>query len=237
MIGRRRSANPFDPPFEQLPEVLPIFPLSGVLLLPGGRLPLNIFEPRYLAMFLDSLGGHRMIGMVQPTMPGGFAGDGLPDDNGPPPVEGVGCAGRIVAFSETEDGRLLVTLAGLIRFETGRELPLHGNGYRRVHTNYDRFRDDFDGDDAVVELDRPRLMSALQGFFRARKLQGDWSGLKKASDDNLVTSLSMICPFAPSEKQALLEAPDGSARARLLIALLEMAAMGGGGEPETPSRH
>jgi Lon protease-like protein len=236
VIGRRPSTNPFDPPFEQLPEALPIFPLSGVLLLPGGRLPLNIFEPRYLAMFFDALGGHRMIGMLQPTMPGGFAGDGLPDDSGPPPVEGMGCAGRIVAFSETDDGRLLITLAGLIRFETGKELPLHAHGYRRVIPNYERFRSDLDGDDMAIELDRARLMTALEGFFRARKLQGDWSGLKRASDDNLVTSLAMVCPFAPSEKQALLEAPDGSARARLLIALLEMAAMGGG-EPETPSRH
>ena len=234
MAGRR--SNPFDPAFEQLPEALPIFPLNGVLLLPGGRLPLNIFEPRYLAMFFDSLGGHRMIGMLQPTMPGGFAGDGLPSESGPPPVEGVGCAGRVVAFSETEDGRLLITLAGLIRFETGKELPLHANGYRRVIPNYERFRDDLEGDEAEIELDRSRLMTALEGYFRARKLQGDWSGLKRASDDNLVTSLAMVCPFAPSEKQALLEAPDGSARARLLIALLEMAAMGGG-EPESPSRH
>ncbi len=233
MAGRR--SNPFDPAFEQLPEALPIFPLSGVLLLPGGRLPLNIFEPRYLAMFFDALGGHRMIGMLQPTMPGGFAGDGLPSEGGPPPVEGVGCAGRIVAFSETDDGRLLITLAGLIRFETGKELPLHANGYRRVIPNYERFRDDLD-DESEIELDRTRLTAALEGYFRARKLQGDWSGLKRASDDNLVTSLAMVCPFAPSEKQALLEAPDGSARARLLIALLEMAAMGGG-EPETPSRH
>jgi len=229
-------SNPFDPAFEQLPEALPIFPLSGVLLLPGGRLPLNIFEPRYLAMFFDALGGHRMIGMLQPTMPGGFAGDGLPAESGPPPVEGVGCAGRIVAFSETDDGRLLITLAGLIRFETGKELPLHTNGYRRVIPNYERFRNEFDGHELEVELDRARLMAALEGYFRARKLQGDWSGLKRASDDNLVTSLAMVCPFAPSEKQALLEAPDGSARARLLIALLEMAAMGGG-EPESPSRH
>ena len=236
MIGRRPSTNPFDPAFEQLPEVVPIFPLNGVLLLPGGRLPLNIFEPRYLAMFFDALGGHRMIGMLQPTMPGGFAGDGLPTESGPPPVEAVGCAGRIVAFSETDDGRLLVTLAGLIRFEAGKELALHANGYRRVTAHYERFRGDLDGDDLASEFDRSRLMTALEGFFRARRLQGDWSGLKKASDDNLVTSLSMICPFAPSEKQALLEAPDGSARARLLIALLEMAAMGGG-EPGTPSRH
>lgn len=236
MIGRRPSPSPFDPAFEQLPEVLPIFPLSGVLLLPGGRLPLNIFEPRYLSMFFDTLAGHRMIGMLQPTMPGGYAGGGLPSDSGPPPVEGVGCAGRIVAFSETDDGRLLVTLAGLIRFETGKELPPHAHGYRRVMPHYDRFRDDLEGDEAVIELDRPRLMAALEGFFRARKLQGDWSGLKKAGDDNLVTSLAMVCPFAPAEKQALLEAPDGSSRARLLIALLEMAAMGGG-EPGSPSRH
>ena len=124
MTDRVPGRNPFEPSLEQLPETLPIFPLSGVLLLPGGKLPLNIFEPRYLAMIFDSLAGHRMIGMVQPMQPGGYAGDGLPTDDGRPKVHKVGCAGRIVSFNETEDGRLLLALSGVCRFEIGRELDL-----------------------------------------------------------------------------------------------------------------
>ena len=114
--------NPFEPSFEQLPETLPIFPLSGVLLLPGGKLPLNVFEPRYLARVFEALAGHRMIGMVQPLQPGGYAGDGMPTDDGRPPVHRIGCAGRIVSFNETEDGRLLLALSGVSRFEIVREL-------------------------------------------------------------------------------------------------------------------
>ncbi|MGD9885697.1 MAG: LON peptidase substrate-binding domain-containing protein [Reyranella sp.] len=220
----RRS--PFEPSFEQLPEALPIFPLSGVLLLPGGRLPLNIFEPRYLAMVFDALAGHRMIGMVQPMQPGGFAGDGLPTGDGRPPVHKIGCAGRIVSFSETEDGRLLLALAGVCRFETSRELEPAQGGYRRVSALFSPYRADFDHADELVELDRERLMAALAAFFRGRNLSTDWDAVKKAADSNLVTSLSMVLPFGPAEKQALLEAADTSARAKLLIALLEMSAFG-----------
>ncbi len=227
--------NPFDPAFEQLPEVLPIFPLTGVLLLPGGRLPLNVFEPRYLAMFQESLAGHRLIGMVQPRQAGGFAGDGLPADGGAPPVQAIGCAGRVVSFAETPDGRLMITLSGLIRFEVGRELALH-SGYRRVVPRFERFRADLDDSDRPFELDHGRLMAALQAFFRARKLSTDWDALKNAGNGDLVSSLAMVCPFAPDEKQALLEAANPEARARLLVALLEMAAMGGAG-PAGGSRH
>ncbi|MFO1081317.1 MAG: LON peptidase substrate-binding domain-containing protein [Reyranellaceae bacterium] len=220
----RRS--PFEPSFEQLPETLPIFPLSGVLLLPGGRLPLNIFEPRYLAMVFDALAGSRLIGMVQPVQPGGFAGDGLPTSGGPPPVHRIGCAGRIVSFSETDDGRLMLTLSGVCRFETARELdPAHG-GYRRVSSVFSPFRGDLDHADETVELDRERLMAALSAFFRSRNLSTDWEAVKKAADANLVTSLSMVLPFGPAEKQALLEAKDSAARAKLLIAFLEMNAYG-----------
>ena len=220
------TRNPFEPSFEQLPETLPIFPLSGVLLLPGGRLPLNIFEPRYLAMIFDSLAGHRLIGMVQPTQPGGYAGDGLPAADGKPKVHRVGCAGRIVSFSETEDGRLLLALAGVCRFEIGRELDLAQGGYRRVSSLFAPYRADLDQADQMVELDRERLMAALAAFFRNRNLSTDWEAVKKAADGNLVTSLSMVLPFGPAEKQALLEAEDTSARAKLLVAFLEMGAFG-----------
>jgi hypothetical protein len=221
-----RGRNPFEPSFEQLPETLPIFPLSGVLLLPGGKLPLNIFEPRYLAMIFDSLAGHRLIGMVQPMQPGGFAGDGMPEPDGKPKVHRVGCAGRISSFSETEDGRLLLALSGVCRFEIGRELELAHGGYRRVSSIFAPYRADLDEADQVVELDRERLMAALAAFFRGKNLSTDWEAVKKAADGNLVTSLSMVLPFGPAEKQALLEAEDSSARAKLLIAFLEMGAFG-----------
>lgn len=218
--------NPFDPSFEQLPETLPIFPLSGVLLLPGGKLPLNVFEPRYLSMVFDALAGHRMIGMVQPVQPGGFAGDGLPVEDGRPGVHKVGCAGRIVGFNETEDGRLMLVLSGVCRFEIGRELDLAQGGYRRVSSIFAPYRHDLDHADELVELDRERLMAALSAFFRNRNLSTDWEAVKQAADRNLVTSLSIVLPLGPVEKQALLEAADTTARARLLVAFLEMGAFG-----------
>jgi Lon protease-like protein len=228
-MDRQPARNPFSPAFEQLPDTLPIFPLSGVLLLPGGRLPLNIFEPRYLAMIFDALAGHRMIGMVQPQQPGGFAGDGLPADGGPPKVHHIGCAGRIVSFNETEDGRLLLALAGVCRFEISRELDPAQGGYRRVSSLFAPYRADLDIADELVTLDRERLMAALAAFFKARSLSTDWEAVKQAADGNLVTSLSMVLPFGPVEKQALLEARDTSARANLLIGFLEM-----GSFPQTP---
>jgi Lon protease-like protein len=226
--------NPFDPSFERLPDTLPIFPLSGVLLLPGGKLPLNIFEPRYLAMIFDSLAGHRMIGMVQPVQPGGFAGDGLPGDDGAPRVHQVGCAGRVVSFNETEDGRLLLALSGVCRFQIGRELDMAQGGYRRVSANFSAYRADLDHADEIVTLERERLMAGLAAFFRGKNLSTDWDAVKKADDLNLVNSLSMVLPFGPAEKQALLEAPDTSARAKLLIAFLEMSAFGPASD--TPQR-
>jgi uncharacterized protein len=232
---RSPGRNPFEPRFEQLPETLPIFPLSGVLLLPGGKLPLNVFEPRYLAMILDALAGHRMIGMVQPQQPGGFAGDGMPTDDGKPKVHKVGCAGRIVSFNETEDGRLLLALSGVCRFDIVRELDLAQAGYRRVSSVFSAYSADLDHTDEPIELDRERLMAALAAFFRGRNLSTDWDAVKQAADANLVTSLSMVLPFGPAEKQALLEAADSTARAKLLIAFLEMNAFGQSSE-NPPSR-
>jgi Lon protease-like protein len=219
------SRNPFDPSFEQLPETLPLFPLSGVLLLPGGKLPLNIFEPRYLAMIFDSLAGHRMIGMVQPMQPGGFAGDGLPSEDGRPKVHQVGCAGRVVSFNETEDGRLLLALSGVTRFQIARELDPAQGGYRRASVLFSPYRADLDYADEMVALDRERLVAGLAAFFKGKNLSTDWDAVKKADDLNLVNSLSMVLPFGPVEKQALLEAADTSARAKLLVGFLEMAAL------------
>jgi uncharacterized protein len=206
----------FDPSFAELPAILPIFPLTGVLLLPSGRLPLNIFEPRYLAMTRDALAGDRIIGMIQPTE--------LERPGHPPALYGVGCAGRIIAFSETDDGRYLVTLAGLLRFGIRHELEPNPDGYRRAEPDYAPFAADLEGED-VPELDRPRLMRALKGFFQRQGISGDWDAIDKTSDRLLLISLAMVCPFHPEEKQALLEAPSATERARILTALLEMSVL------------
>lgn len=196
-----------------LPDILPVFPLTGVLLLPRGRLPLNIFEPRYLAMFRDAMGGERLVGMVQPSDPP------IRDLN--PAIYPLGCAGRITSFSETDDGRFLITLTGVSRFRVKEELPLL-SGYRRVVAEWDDFADDLNPDE--VGFDRARLTQGLRTFFTQRQVQADWSAIDQAPGEHLVTSIAMMCPFAPNEKQALLEARDLSERAALLTALIEMTA-------------
>jgi len=203
--------------------VLPIFPLTGTLLLPRGRLPLNIFEPRYLAMVRDALGGERLIGMIQPSKPQddnrGPRGIGGPN----PPLYPIGCAGRVTQFSEADDGRFLVTLTGVSRFRIAEELPLM-SGYRRIVPDWRPFEHDRDMPE-TPEFDRARLIRGLQSFFTQRQLSADWSAVEKAPSEHLITSLAMACPFAPSEKQALLEAPDLGERAKLLTTLVEMAAV------------
>jgi len=215
-----------------LPDTLPIFPLTGVLLLPRGRLPLNIFEPRYLAMTRDALGGERLIGMVQPSDP--------QDDNrgggGPnPPVYPVGCAGRVTQFSETDDGRYLLTLTGVSRFRIREELPLL-DGYRRVVPDWQPFAHDRERP-GKPEFDRERLIRGLRSYFVQRQIQADFEAIEKAPGEYLVTSLAMACPFAPSEKQALLEAVDPDERARLLTTLVEMAATEQTTEESGGTRH
>lgn len=215
------SRSPFDPTVEQLPATLPIFPLSGVLLLPGGELPLNVFEPRYLEMTRDALKADRLIGMVQPRE--------RQEEVPVPEVYRQGCAGRITEFSETDDGRYLITLSGLCRFDIREELPAVG-GYRRVVPDFAPYFDDFkEAPDGVV--DRKRLADSLRVYFRLQNIQADWKAIETAHDERVVTTLAMLCPFAPSEKQALLECRDLAERGRVLIALFEMAALGrGGGE-------
>src|SRR5579863_2158144 len=200
-----------------LPAILPIFPLPGVLLLPRGRLPLNIFEPRYLAMTRDALAGERLIGMVQPSDPrAALAGE--------PPVFPTGCAGRITAFAETDDGRYLITLTGTSRFRIREELEVL-RGYRRVVPDWEAFARDREAEAAEPEFDRDRLIHGLKTYFRQQQISADWDVIAKASGERLVTSLAMICPFDPREKQALLEAVDLAARAALLTAIVEMAVM------------
>ena len=202
---------------EALPEVLPIFPLPGVLLLPRGRLPLVLFEPRYVNMALDALGHRRVIGMVQTKNPEPHP---VPDDA---QVYTIGCAGRITQFSETDDGRLLITLTGVSRFRIVGELELL-RGYRRVTADFGAFAgDEEDGDGTLA--DRPRLLDALPAYFRVKELDADWKAIGEADDEALVTSLAMICPLAAEEKQALLETNDIGERAELLTWLIEMAAL------------
>ena len=198
-----------------LPAILPIFPLTGVLLLPRGRLPLNIFEPRYLAMTRDALAGDRLIGMVQPSDPGASG------DN--PPVYPTGCAGRITSFAETEDERFLITLTGTCRFRIRDELPLL-EGYRRIVPEWSGFARDLDSEDEPA-FDRERLMRGLKGYFQQHQISADWGAINSVPGERLVTSVAMVCPFEPSEKQALLEASDLNERARLLTAMVEMALM------------
>lgn len=198
-----------------LPAILPIFPLTGVLLLPRGRLPLNIFEPRYLAMTRHALASDRLIGMVQPSDPGASGGN--------PPVYPTGCAGRITSFSETEDGRFLITLTGTCRFRIREELPLL-EGYRRVVPEWREFVHDLDSEEEPG-FDRERLMRGLKAYFVQHKISADWEAIGSVPGERLITSVAMICPFEPSEKQALLEAPDLGERARLLMAIVEMAVL------------
>jgi len=198
-----------------LPAILPIFPLTGVLLLPRGRLPLNIFEPRYLAMTRDALAGERLIGMVQPSNPAGSGSN--------PPVYPTGCAGRITSFAETEDGRFLITLTGTSRFRIREELPLL-EGYRRVVPEWREFARDLENEDEAG-FDRDRLLRGLRAYFQQYQISADWDAVTAVPGERLVTSIAMICPFEPSEKQALLEAPDLDERARLLTTIVEMAVL------------
>jgi len=199
----------------ELPVILPIFPLTGVLLLPRGRLPLNIFEPRYLAMTRGALAGERLIGMVQPSDPT------VQESN--PPVYPTGCAGRITSFSETDDGRFLITLTGTGRFRIREELPLL-EGYRRIVPDWTEFARDNEGEEEA-RFDRERLMRGLRAYFQQHQITADWDAVTSVPGERLVTSIAMICPFDPREKQALLEAPDLDERARLLTAIVEMALM------------
>lgn len=214
------SRAPLDPTSEDLPATLPIFPLAGALLLPRVPLPLNVFEPRYLAMTEDALAaGNRMIGMIQPADPEDRARE--------PAVYRTGCAGRITSFAETEDGRFLITLTGVCRFEIVREVPTT-RGYRRVVPDWAAFAGDL-AEPADARIDRQRLLDGLRPYFRQHGLGVRWDTVESTDDERLVNSLSMICPFSPSEKQALLEAPTLEERARLMTAMIEMAVLDHGG--------
>jgi uncharacterized protein len=206
--------DPFQRRLDELPAEFPVFPLTGALLLPRGKLPLNIFEPRYLAMVEDALGAGRMFAMIQPDpqKPVGPSGPGL---------YRIGCLGRLSSFSETDDGRYLITLSGLTRFAVVEELDMR-RGYRRVRADYGAFAADLDTAPELADLDRAGLLAALRGYFLRRGFDANWEAIGKMANDTLVVTLAMVCPFDPAEKQALLEAPTEAERAATLRTLLEI---------------
>jgi len=206
---------------KDLPDTLPIFPLPGSLLLPRSRLPLHVFEPRYLTMLDDALKTpHRLIGMIQPNEVPGRSGHGL---------HAIGCAGRVTQFSETEDGRYMVTLSGVSRFRIQTEeagfVP-----YRRCRVNWDGFDPDLAKFERDAQFNREKFMNLLSRYFEARELDTDWETMKEADDELLINSLSMMLDFAPEDKQALLEAPSLSTRRETLVTLIEYSLCGGDSE-------
>ncbi|HEY8963523.1 MAG TPA: LON peptidase substrate-binding domain-containing protein [Alphaproteobacteria bacterium] len=202
------------PVLTDMPDILPIFPLSGVLLLPGGQLPLNIFEPRYMAMIDDALcAPSRMVGMIQPRTLGGR-------ENGE--IYQTGCAGRITSFAETDDGRYLITLSGVCRFAIRQELRTDA-AYRRVQANWEPFTDDLAPHADTIAVDRKRLNNLLKTYFRQQELSCDWDKVELTGDVDLLTALAMICPLKASEKQAILEAPTIESRTEIFLTMIEMA--------------
>ncbi len=211
----------FDLQFAILPKKIAIFPLAGVLLLPRGRLPLNIFEPRYLAMTMDALGNRRILGMVQPRW---RIGTDERESMGSAQVYQHGCAGRIVSFNETEDGRLLITLLGLCRFRIMRELTLAEGGYRQVEVDYHSFSADMEETPVASPLvDRKRLLACLRHYCTQHHITLNWKVLDSLPDPALITAVAMLCPFGNREKQALLEVYTVEERGQLLISLIEMS--------------
>jgi Lon protease-like protein len=200
-----------------LPAVIPVFPLPGALLLPRGHMPLNIFEPRYMAMIDAVLRTERVIGMVQPRFDVGQL-----DLAGAPPLCEIGCAGRLTAHQETGDGRYLVTLNGISRFRIVEELPGPAP-YRLCRVTAEGYEEDFRADAGETGVDRAMLLSTFRRYLDANKLEADWQSVERASNETLVNALSMMSPYGPAEKQALLEAENLEARAETLIALTEMA--------------
>ena len=217
--GNGRYEKPAD-----LPDRIPVFPLSGALLLPAGQMPLNIFEPRYLAMFDHAMTSDRIIGMVQPRL-------NQSDRSAIPQLSDVGCAGRIVQFAETGDGRYLITLAGICRFRILAEADVD-TPFRQCDVSVAAYADDFNPKNGEDAVDREALLQAFRHYLVANDLEADWESVNEASNASLVTALAMMAPAGPAEKQALLEACDHKSRAELLIAITEIA-LAGGSEPSS----
>jgi uncharacterized protein len=213
---------------EAVPDVIPVFPLPGALLLPRGQMPLNIFEPRYLAMIDDALrSGNRLIGMIQPdpTHPGA--------DPDKPHLFQVGCVGRMTQFAESGDGRYLIQLTGVARFRIEEELSVT-TPYRQCKVTYQPFVDDFTPRMGEDEVDRKALLRALTSFLKANNLKADWEGIENAPNEALVNALAMMSPYDAAEKQAMLEAPDLKTRAEILVAVTEIELAKSKTSGETP---
>jgi Lon protease-like protein len=210
-----------------LPGTIPVFPLTGALLLPRGQMPLNIFEPRYLEMVHDALrDGHRMIGMIQPDP----AHPGPPDR---PNLYKIGCVGRITQIAETGDGRYLLQLTGVSRYRIIQELPV-ATAYRQCAVDYVPFIDDFTARKGEEHVDRKAVLATLAQYLKANDLKADWEGIENAPNEALVNALAMMSPYDPAEKQAMLEAPDLKTRAEILIAITEIALAKSGTEGDPP---
>ncbi len=233
------NSDSFTMDFSDLPDVLAVFPLEGVLLLPRGRLSLNVFESRYVNMVDAALKSDRMIGMIQPRH-GGAGGDGgsggsggddhgekndkngeYDSNDGDDPLYRIGCGGRIFAFQETTDRRYEITLEGVCRFETAEELASL-DGYRRVRPDWEPFAGDMESEPSG-HLDHDRIQNSVRQFFDLHGIKVDWDVISATTDENLIASLTMGCPFAANEKQALLEATGLTERTNVLISLIEMA--------------
>jgi uncharacterized protein len=210
-----------------LPEIIPVFPLPGALLLPRGQMPLNIFEPRYLELVDDSLrDGHRLIGMIQPDM-------AHPGSDAKPNLFKIGCVGRITQIAETGDGRYLLQLTGVTRFRVEQELTV-ATSYRQCRVTYSPFTDDFIARKGEEAVDRTALLKALSDFLKANNLKADWEGIENAPNEALVNALAMMSPYGAAEKQAMLEAPNLKTRAEILVAVTEIELAKSATDGETP---
>lgn len=225
MARTERYRRPAD-----LPPRIPVFPLKGAILLPRATLPLNVFEPRYLAMLDDVMAGNRVLGMIQPerTDAGGESPQGKVS-----PLKRVGCAGRVTAYQELDDGRLLITLTGIARFEVRGQVDTK-KPYRVCEVGFDAFAADFAADATAEAVDRQALLRVVKSYLDTHRLRADWKAIAEAPTEFLINALSVVSPFGPEEKQALLEAPNLKARAEVLVALAEMEmAAGDGGSGTT----
>jgi Lon protease-like protein len=199
----------------ELPRDIPIFPLAGALLLPRVELPLSIFEPRYVSMVDMALNSHRLIGMVQPAL------DGI-SDNARPPIAGIGCLGRITSFQEAGDGRYYITLTGIIRYRIERELDVV-TLFRQAHVSYDAYAADLQPGAGENDVNRRKLLETFQRYLDAHQMEADWRSVNDAPNEPLVNALSMMAPYGPREKQALLEAKTLYDRSEMLIAMTELS--------------
>jgi hypothetical protein len=213
-----------------LPRRIPVFPLKGAILLPRATLPLNIFEPRYLAMLDDVLAGDRVLGIIQPERTDGAEESPKGKSSA---LKRVGCVGRVTAFQELDDGRLLITLAGITRFEVVREVDAD-KPYRVCEVSCEGYASDFSADTSADEVDRQALLKIVKTYLDTHRLRADWKAISEAPTEFLINALSVISPFGPEEKQALLEAANLKARADVLVALAQMdIAAGDGGSGST----